>query len=297
MSLTITAQPSDRNFTREQYIDQWKDEAIKQMHASGIPASITLAQGILESADGNSALAKYANNHFGIKCHGWDGASFIQDDDEKNECFRKYESADASFNDHSEFLTGRSRYSDLFELELTDYEGWAHGLKAAGYATNPQYGYLLIAIIEDNELYQYDQLSTVDTWYIPEDDDIELPEELELVVRDIMVHPNDIDYIIASEGDTPYSLARDLDMWVSQIYKYNELSEGDILSPGDVIYLQPKRNKAQEDYHTVLEGETMYSISQKYGIKLEKLYDKNLMEYGTEPAVGQVLHLRKTIKE
>lgn len=267
------------------------------MHASGIPASITLAQGILESADGNSALAKYANNHFGIKCHGWDGASFIQDDDEKNECFRKYESADASFNDHSEFLTGRSRYSDLFELELTDYEGWAHGLKAAGYATNPQYGYLLIAIIEDNELYQYDQLSTVDTWYIPEDDDIELPEELELVVRDIMVHPNDIDYIIASEGDTPYSLARDLDMWVSQIYKYNELSEGDILSPGDVIYLQPKRNKAQEDYHTVLEGETMYSISQKYGIKLEKLYDKNLMEYGTEPAVGQVLHLRKTIKE
>lgn len=297
LSVNITAQPAERNYTRLDYIEQWKDEAIKQMHAHGIPASITLAQGILESADGNSALAKYANNHFGIKCHGWDGASFIQDDDEANECFRKYDSAEESYNDHSLFLTGRSRYSDLFELELTDYKGWAKGLKKAGYATNPKYADLLIMIIEDNELYQYDELEYVDTKNIPEDIDIEIPDELEQVVRDILVHPNDIDYVIVKDGDTPYTIARELDIWVSQVYKYNELSGNDILRPGDIVYLQPKRNKAKEEYHTVLEGETMYSISQKYGIKLKKLYKKNLMEEGTQPAIGQVLYLRKNKKE
>lgn len=293
----LTAQPAEKNLTRTQYIEQWKDEAVKQMHLYGIPASITLAQGILESADGNSALAKYANNHFGIKCHEWDGASFIQDDDESDECFRKYESTEESYSDHSEFLTGRSRYSDLFELQLTDYEGWAKGLKAAGYATNPKYADMLITLIEDNDLYEYDQLEEVASKNIPDDDDIEFPNELASVVRDIFVHPNDIDYIIVKQGDTPYSLARELDMWVSQLYKYNELTEDDILSPGDVIYLQPKRSKAQEDYHTVLEGETMYSISQKYGIKLDKLYEKNLMEPGTQPAVGQLLYLRNKKKE
>src|SRR5690606_33030948 len=138
---TVYAQPAERRISRESYIEMWKDEAIRQMHEYGIPASITLAQGILESANGNSALAKYANNHFGIKCHEWQGSTFIQDDDTKDECFRKYESAEDSFKDHSVFLANRKWYSDLFQLKVTDYKGWAHGLKKAGYATHPKYAY------------------------------------------------------------------------------------------------------------------------------------------------------------
>ena len=146
-----------QKLTREQYIKKYKDIAIKQMHRHKIPASIILAQGCLESNDGNSSLAKKANNHFGIKCHdGWKGKKIKQDDDKRNECFRKYDSAVDSYTDHSYFLTSRPRYNSLFDLPITDYKGWAHGLKAAGYATNPKYAKLLIDIIEEYQLYKYD---------------------------------------------------------------------------------------------------------------------------------------------
>ncbi len=146
-----------QNLTREQYIQKYKDIAIKQMQKNKIPASIILAQGCLESSDGNSALARRANNHFGIKCHdGWKGKKFRQDDDARRECFRKYEKAIDSYTDHSNFLRSRSRYASLFDLPITDYKGWAHGLKAAGYATNPKYAQLLIDIIEEYELYKFD---------------------------------------------------------------------------------------------------------------------------------------------
>ena len=142
--------------TRQEYIEKYKDDAISEMHRSGVPASITLAQGILESGDGNSKMARVAKNHFGIKCHSdWKGKTFIQDDDTKNECFRKYKSVLDSYKDHSDFLK-RRRYAALFELKITDYKSWAKGLKKAGYATNPKYPQLLIGIIEANELYQYD---------------------------------------------------------------------------------------------------------------------------------------------
>ena len=146
-----------QNLSREQYIQKYKDIAIKQMQKNGIPASIILAQGCLESSDGNSPLARRANNHFGIKCHdGWKGKKFRQDDDERRECFRKYEKAIDSYTDHSNFLRSRSRYASLFDLPITDYKGWAHGLKAAGYATNPKYAQLLIDIIEEYQLYKFD---------------------------------------------------------------------------------------------------------------------------------------------
>ena len=153
----MVAEASGQKLTRQQYINKYKDIAIQQMHKHKIPASIILAQGCLESGDGNSSLAKKANNHFGIKCHdGWRGKKFKQDDDAKNECFRKYKSAIDSYTDHSYFLTSRPRYNSLFDLPITDYKSWAHGLKAAGYATNPKYATLLINIIEEYELYKYD---------------------------------------------------------------------------------------------------------------------------------------------
>src|SRR5690554_5416321 len=151
-----TIAQSAKRISRAEYISMYKDDAIREMHRSGVPASITLAQGILESGDGNSALARKANNHFGIKCHGdWKGKTYYQDDDEKDECFRKYKSVLESFRDHSEFLK-KPRYAFLFELKPTDYKGWAKGLKKAGYATNPRYPQLLIKIIEENNLHQYD---------------------------------------------------------------------------------------------------------------------------------------------
>jgi len=153
---------AETKITTVQYIEQWNTTALEQMHEHLIPASITLAQGILESGSGNSRLAKQANNHFGIKCHkSWTGDTFIQDDDKKDECFRSYYSANESYNDHSLFLK-RSRYAGLFELRLDDYKGWAKGLKSAGYATNPKYAHLLIDLIERYHLYQYDRMSTAD---------------------------------------------------------------------------------------------------------------------------------------
>lgn len=284
------AQPAERRISRTQYIEMWKDQAILQMQLHGIPASITIAQGILESADGNSALAKYANNHFGIKCHDWTGETYIQNDDTYNECFRKYESADQSFTDHSTFLTTRSRYAFLFDLKTNDYEGWARGLKKAGYATNPKYADLLIQIIEENDLDKYDELNVVAAKKI--EPEIKVIAHLGKVKHEVKVHDNNIKYVLAKDGDTFQKLADEFEMGMWQLFKYNDLSKADVLKEGDVIYLQPKRNSAKQDLYTVKKGETMKDISQKFGIKLKKLYAKNNMERGTEPEVGKVLLLR-----
>ena len=154
--LLFSFQLNAQNITRNEYITKYKDEAIYQMTKYKIPASITLAQGILESGDGNSELAKKSNNHFGIKCHSnWEGDRVYHNDDKKNECFRKYNQVKDSFDDHSEFLL-KPRYAALFEYPLTDYKSWARGLKKAGYATNPNYAKLLIKIIKENDLDQFD---------------------------------------------------------------------------------------------------------------------------------------------
>ncbi len=301
---------------REEYILLYKDIAIQEMQRTGVPASITLSQGVLESGNGNSRLAKEANNHFGIKCHNdWAGEKIFHDDDHKGECFRVYETAEESFRDHSDFLAQRNRYAFLFTLEPTDYKGWCRGLKDAGYATAKHYDNMLIKIIEDNQLYLFDQdivvvhkttKQTTDTRPTaknikktnPLKPPINISESDEIDIYGIKGGQiNRIDYVIAQEGDTWQSLTKKHNKMPWELYKYNDISRemsADI-EQGQVIFLQPKRRKADRDffYHTVTESETMWSISQKYGIRLKRLYKLNRMEDGQEVELGQKLYLRK----
>ena len=289
------AQPAERRITRQEYIETYKDDAIREMMKSGVPASITLAQGILESGDGNSPLAVYAKNHFGVKCHsGWKGESMRLDDDEKNECFRKYETVYESFVDHSDFLVSRSRYDFLFDLKITDYKGWAKGLKKAGYATNPKYADMLIMLIEKNNLSQYDRYAKVPPKKLSKKRNSKALASSKKS-RTIKLH-NHIKYIKVKEGDTFYRICQDYEMNLWQILKYNDLNKGDVLKVDDIIYLQPKKNKAKKDFHIVKKGETMRDISQLYGVKLKKLYKKNLLIIGTQPNVGDKIFLRKKRK-
>jgi len=297
-TLTHTAQVKSQQTTRQEYIDQYMTWAIDEMKRSGIPASITLAQGMLESANGNSTLATKGNNHFGIKCHDWKGKSLRHDDDKRNECFRKYKSAKDSYIDHTNFLMNGPRYSSLFELDQTDYKAWAKGLKKAGYATSPTYAGALIKIIEDNELDQFDsgkvrRRRTDDTETMAEVTDID-GFEIEIDHRKILMR-NRIDYIILKEEDSYQSLTKELEMMPYELAQYNEIPRDSKLEKGQVLYLQPKRGKASVEfsYHTVEAGETMYDISQMYGIKLKKLYQLNLMNAGDEAQVGDEIHLRK----
>ncbi len=298
--LTAQSQPSEPRMSKQEYIEEYRDQAIREMHATGIPASITLAQGMLESDYGNSPLAKYAKNHFGIKCHkGWEGPTFIQDDDERNECFRKYYSAYNSYRDHSEFLMTRDRYSFLFDLKPTDYKGWAKGLKKAGYATNPKYADLLIKIIEDNQLDQFDKVKK-----LPDSEPrVAVKEEKPttsskeqvpqvMSVNRVEVSDNNIRYIQAEQGDTPQSIAERHQMGVWQVTKYNDVSKNTRFLPGEVIYLQPKRNHASEAQHTVQQGESLRDISQKYGVKMSRIARMNGFDEQHVLQPGEVLQLR-----
>lgn len=297
--------------TADNYIRKYLDIAVKEKREYGIPVSITLAQGMLESAYGNSRLASEANNHFGIKCHKkWTGETIFHDDDAKDECFRKYDHVEDSFKDHSKFLSGRERYSGLFELDITDYKGWAIGLKDAGYATNPMYGDILIKIIERYKLYQYDTLETQqevlankqkEISFPSGDDNISEGEDFEPIFwnqsgRNIFKN-NRIKCTVAKKGDNLKEIAADLESTENQLKRYNELTKQDTLEPGDFVYLQPKRRRASEEFHIVEEGETMHEISQIYGIKLKHLYKKNLMAQGTQPVIGQKLWLKKKKKD
>lgn len=268
--------------TPQEYIDKYKDLAIIEMYRSGVPASITLAQGILESSSGNSRLATYANNHFGIKCKGnWDGEVIYADDDAPNECFRAYGSVQESYMDHSDFLRSNWRYHPLFELERTDYEGWCKGLRKAGYATNPKYHTLLINLIERYELQKFDTEPLPNSALNP------------LAGQSI----NNIPILIAAQGQTVHSIAEQNDLRDRHIRKWNDLPKDAEIKPGDVVYLKPKRRRGSEEEHVVKQGETMHSISQQYGIKLKQLYKKNRMEPGTEPKPGESLHMQKKIGE
>lgn len=206
------------------YIEVYKNIAMKEMQDYGIPASITLAQGILESGSGKGRLAVQANNHFGIKCHGWKGGKIYHDDDKNQECFRKYRSAETSFKDHSEFLTGRSRYANLFKLRKSDYKGWAKGLRKAGYATDKRYPQKLISLIETYNLDDYDRMVLKDK-YVP-------------------------------------------------------------------VVTQPQsKNSVNLKTHTVIEGDTLYSISRRYGLSVETIQSLNNLRDNTIN-VGQVLKLK-----
>ena len=261
------------------------------MNLYSIPASITLAQGILESGSGTSTLAVEANNHFGIKCHvDWFGPAVYHDDDEKNECFRKYQNVSESFRDHSIFLSQRGRYSFLFKLRKNDYKGWAKGLQKAGYATSKTYAKKLIRIIDEYDLSRYDRkkISKKNKKKFNIQDDYSLESKI--------YQKNYTKYILAKSGESYDDIAERLDIWLWELLKYNESENDRTLIEGEKVYLQPKRRKGTKPYHIVLANQTMYSISQLYGIKLKHLYKKNRMKEGSEPYVGQKIHLIKKVK-
>ena len=306
--LSASGLMAQNRMTTPEYIERYKDIAIKKQKEYKIPASITLAQGILESGSGNSNLARKANNHFGIKCHkGWTGKTYTMDDDAKDECFRKYKKAEDSYRDHSKFLTQRGRYSFLFEYKTTDYKKWAYGLKKAGYATNPKYPQLLIKIIEKYNLNQYDRnqkrksgksktektkpdkstsyatisianFKQVDSWSSG---------------RNIFKN-NGKKLIVIEKGDTFYGLANEFKIYSWQFYSYNELEKNHMLKIGEIIYLEKKKRKADKKYkfHIVKSGETMHKLSQLYGVRLKRLHKINNLPIGVQAALGTKIRLR-----
>jgi len=292
------------------YISTYKDLAIEEMKRTGVPASITIGQGIIETEAGRSSLATLANNHFGIKCHeDWKGDTYHFDDDAPNECFRKYDSPDQSFKDHSNFLKNKPRYACLFQMDITDYKGWSKGLKACGYATNPKYAEILITAIENNSLMQYD-LMGLDPNYIAGKNQIDSTDaqckiqnqdpETDAIVSDLVSDPqhgrvyffNNIKCIELKQGETLQKIAVEYELGMKRILKYNDMTSKTKVQPGDRIYLQLKHRNGDVAYHTVKEDETMFEISQMHGIQLAYLYEKNKMIFGTQPESGEILNLR-----
>jgi LysM repeat protein len=315
--------------TVEEYIQQYREIAIREMKQYGIPASITLAQGILESGMGTSILATKGNNHFGIKCHEtWTGATMKHTDDAPNECFRVYKHAEESYIDHSIFLTTRPRYAFLFELNKCDYRAWAHGLKKAGYATNPKYPQMLIDCIERNQLYVYDDENSSLAQMENRRYTIKEKEKEELIALDgkaapvaktntgikvsvpaptsqgtvkantsatgIVFFNNKVKTVRAKKGQTPKMIADEFNISVKKFCEYNDITAMSEIKEGQLLYLQPKKKKSKSKTHLVLKHENLWLISQLYAINLDKLYERNLLSYGEEPAEGALIYLNKT---
>lgn len=289
---------------RTDYILKYKDAAISQMQSSGIPASITLAQACLESGFGTSRLAREGNNHFGIKCHDYKGRKMYVDDDVKDDCFRVYDRVEDSFQDHSDFLRFRSRYAFLFDLDPTDYKGWAYGLKAAGYATDPQYAARLIDLIERYGLQQYDTVISPDE--LPVTPVVaKLPEQVELkessplymisLQREILKR-NNVMFVVANGYESFYSIAREFNLFRWEVLRFNDERKDRLLQDGEVVYIEAKKKQADKylDKHVVEEGESMRIISQQYAVKEKYLYKYNPgIPKGSDPAPGSIINLRK----
>ena len=300
-----------QRMTRQEYIDKYKDAAIQYMKTHGIPASITLAQGCLESADGNSDLAVKANNHFGIKCHNdWKGPTYYKKgDDPGKSCYRKYRNASESFKDHSDFLRYGQRYAFLFDLEITDYKGWSHGLKKAGYATDPKYAQKLIKIIEDYRLYSFDRELSAKA----EENRNILPPSPNEIMKVMELNPartsllykysrnrtiyqrNGVPYILAGDMDTYATLAEEYNLFTRELLRYNDLKNPVDLVPGTVVYLQRKKAKAQKhmEIHIAVDGDTYYDIAQKYGVRMKKLFKYNDYRDGDVLHTGDEIFLRR----
>lgn len=307
--------PVTTNGSVVNYISSYKDLAVSEMRRTGVPASVTLAQGMLESDYGRSSLARIGNNHFGIKCHSdWNGQTIRKHDDNRSECFRKYRRPEDSFYDHSDFLKSGSRYRFLFDLDPLDYKAWARGLKKAGYATNPEYANLLIRKIEENKLYEFDKdytssitkpqdkVPAIET-PIPSKSTSDEPGRVQggtITFGDVMARVpriqenNRIQYIIVKDGDTKEKLENEFQLLKWELARYNDLEDNFTPAPGQILYLEPKREKAETglEFHTAANGETMYMISQKYGIKLKSLLEMNNMVWGSEPVPGQKILLQ-----
>lgn len=282
---------AQKNSAYQQYIDKYKDAAVEQMRRHHIPASITLAQALLESGAGTSYLAVQANNHFGIKVGmNWNGPYVTRDDDRKDEKFRKYKHVSDSYEDHSLFLQ-QNRYKRLFDLNPLDYKAWARGLKACGYATSPTYAERLIKIIETYELSDLDEdrfgLRKKKKYVEPE-----YTRPLRHSVRTV----NGIQCITAREGDTWDALAKETKIAKKKLLKFNEVDEDFTPQAGMNIFLDKKAKKADAEYkhywHKVKQGESMYSISQFYGVRLANLYKMNFKDDTYVPVTGDLLKVR-----
>lgn len=346
--LAGTAAAVPASTPQEAYIAKYSKIAVEEMYRSGVPASITLAQGLLESGYGRSELAVKANNHFGIKCHDWKGPSMYFDDDRKGECFRKYEHAEASFMDHSDFLRYRDRYKFLFELETSDYKGWAYGLKKAGYATDPQYPQKLIRLIEEYDLSRFDAVSPDDVasegaaGYAGEASDrssgkearkktdrgtsrkaakaarnaarndarqipespamLEAPvaldkgqsEKFSYMLSRRLYSQNNVPFVYSVEGETYASIAKSYDLFFAEIMKYNDADADRKLLPGTVVYLQAKKKKAARgvDKYVAEGGETLWSISQRFGVRMKSLQKLNGLDSGYVARPEDTIRLR-----
>lgn len=319
LSATIIASASGKT-PQEKYIEQFAPLAVEEMYRTGVPASITLAQGLLESGYGLSELAVKGNNHFGIKCHNsWSGKKMYYNDDRRGECFRKYSSPEQSYRDHSDFLRYRERYKFLFDYKITDYKAWAHGLKKAGYATDPSYAKKLIKMIEDYDLHQYDRKSasfgksknkTKKIKAKPVKDEIPVaPSQIErksaltqaqrsdfhFSMSREMFSKNGVPFVYSVEGETYSSIASSNNLFLREILKFNDLKDNVPLPAGTVVYLQPKKKQAVRglDKHVVEEGETMRGIAQRYGIRLSSLFKMNGMSSDVIIREGDIIKLRK----
>lgn len=313
----VQAQPKE--FVIE-YINTYKTLAISEMQRTGIPAAIKLAQGIHETDAGNSVLVRKSNNHFGIKCKStWTGGKVYHDDDARGECFRSYASPQDSYMDHSNFLKGSPRYASLFELDPTDYEGWAYGLKKAGYATNIKYSQILIRIINEYHLQDYTMIALgrmkpEDEWLVKEStgsSPIITPAEVKIEAAadegekalEIDQTPNfpegefkinDTRVVYAKPGTALLAIAQQYDVPLKRLMDFNEIREENVLVKGQLLFLQRKRKNGSQPYHTVQAGETVYDIAQAEGIRLENLMEYNHLDNGMQPAAGEKLYLKET---
>lgn len=336
MTLTASQTPAPEKTPQVIYIEQFSSLAVEEMYRSGIPASITLAQGLLESGYGLSELAVKGNNHFGIKCHNnWTGGRMYYDDDKKGECFRKYKSPEESYRDHSDFLRYRDRYRFLFDYKITDYKSWAYGLKKAGYATDPAYPKKLINLIETYGLHEYDRKpasyvrnekkaakkseagsgkktgkktgkkdSEAEAYKLPP-----TPAEAEQVrpltdtqrqefhfsLTRQMYSQNGVPFVYSVEGETYQTIAASNNLFEREILKFNDASKDEELKPGTVVYLQPKKKQAAKglEKHVFEDGDSMRSIAQRFGVRLDRLYKMNGMPEGYTPKEGDIIRLRK----
>lgn len=279
----------------EDYIEDHSAIAIRNMNDYKIPASITLAQGLLESGAGKSDLARRSNNHFGIKCHrGWRGESVYAADDTPNDCFRKYKKVADSYEDHAQFLTSGSRYSNLFNLSITDYRGWARGLQNSGYATDRAYANKLIKLIEDYELYRFDDKNYRKGMSRKQKEEIKREEISQANWTHQPYKTHGLIYVVARKGDTFAGIANEFGFKEKKLLKFNDVPEGFPLNDGDIVYFEKKKSRADLPYtqHVVQIGESMHSISQKYGIQLRNLYRLNKKNYYYIPEEGDLLKLR-----
>lgn len=301
-----------------QYIEQYKDIAIDEMVRAKVPASITLAQGLLETGAGTSTLCLKSNNHFGIKCkEEWSGGKYYHDDDKPKECFRVYGNARESYKDHSDFLASRKWYAPLFQLPITSYKYWAYGLKEAGYATHPQYATLLIKYIEDYKLFEYDNIGIAKM----EEKEKGILAQKEVTPTEVVTvnsksvnenkptaHHTEMkkaasgrqEYVIngtravkAVGNEDPLTIAFEYNIDYSWVMLFNDMSTGDKFKDGQYIYLQNKKPKGAEVSVTVLRGESMHDVSQRTGVKLRNLYYINAMRPNDQAHAGEVLSLQE----